>query len=297
MIGQDASSNLAALYLDALVAHDPTLLPLAEDVRFTENGQVLPIGGGLWRTAGGPVTYRFPFVDRESGAVGLFAVVPENGIKTILAARFALEGGRVTELETIVVRRMGALFAPDQLTEPRPIFLQPLAPDERRPRAEMVCAADLYFDGIEQDDGAIIPFSADCHRVENGVRVTGTPEIDERTIYTDALARQSPADQISSGFFHYIKRIRDRRYPIVDTDRGLAAGIVMFDHPADDLVITRPDGSQLAMPKEALWPSSALLYYLFKIRAGEIAGIEVAYIMLPFGSRSVWPAPPRDRSS
>ncbi|HWW66130.1 MAG TPA: hypothetical protein VNZ43_15350 [Sphingomonadaceae bacterium] len=289
MTGRDIfAGDLADLYLDALVARDPGRLPLSANVRFSENGQSLPIDSGLWRTAGGPITYRFPFVDSASGAVGLFAVLPENGQKTILAARIALENGLVTELETIVVRRMGALFAPDRLTEPRPLFLQALPPEERLSRADMIRAADLYFEGIERDDGAIIPFSADCHRVENGVRVTGTHDIDERTIYTETLAGQNPADQISSGFFHYIKRIRDRRYPIVDRERGLVAAIVMFDHPADDLVITRPDGSQLAMPKEALSPSSALLYYLFKIRAGEIAGIEVAYIMLPYRSRSAW---------
>ena len=38
-------------YLDALVRHDPTAVPLAAGVRYTENGQRLGVGDGLWRIA------------------------------------------------------------------------------------------------------------------------------------------------------------------------------------------------------------------------------------------------------
>ena len=33
-----------------MIAHDPVKAPLASDVRYTENGQPLAIGDGLWRT-------------------------------------------------------------------------------------------------------------------------------------------------------------------------------------------------------------------------------------------------------
>lgn len=281
--------RLADAYLAALLAHTPARLPFATTARFSENSQPLPLGTGLWRTVGGPITYRFVFADTVQDSVGLFAVLQEHGRKTILAARIAMRDGLIVELETIVVRQMGALFDPDALTEPRPLFLEVLGPGEEASRDEMIRTADRYFEGIERNDGSLIPFSADCYRVENGLKVTGTHELRSDTIYTEALAALGPADQISSHFFHYIKKIRDRRYPIVDIRRGLVVGIVMFDHPADDLSITLPDGSTLVMPAEALQPSSAALYYLFKIRAGEIAGIEVAYLMLPYGSPSPWP--------
>ena len=38
-------------YLQALVAHEPASLPLAPGVRYTENGQELALGSGLWGTA------------------------------------------------------------------------------------------------------------------------------------------------------------------------------------------------------------------------------------------------------
>lgn len=38
-------------YLAALVAHDPSRLPLTKTARYTENGQTLQLGDGIW----GPV--------------------------------------------------------------------------------------------------------------------------------------------------------------------------------------------------------------------------------------------------
>ena len=37
-------------YFAAATADDPRAVPLAQNVRFTENGQVLPIGEGLWKS-------------------------------------------------------------------------------------------------------------------------------------------------------------------------------------------------------------------------------------------------------
>ncbi|HET7923344.1 MAG TPA: hypothetical protein VFL30_00510, partial [Rhodanobacteraceae bacterium] len=37
-------------YFAAVIADDPRAVPLAANVRFTENGQVLPVGEGLWKS-------------------------------------------------------------------------------------------------------------------------------------------------------------------------------------------------------------------------------------------------------
>src|SRR5256885_14579917 len=39
-------------FVDAFVRHDPKLAPLTRTVKFTENGQTLPVGDGSWRTDG-----------------------------------------------------------------------------------------------------------------------------------------------------------------------------------------------------------------------------------------------------
>ena len=50
-------------YLAALVAHDPSRLPLAVNVRFTENGQELHLGDGLWGTTSGLGKYQLYVAD------------------------------------------------------------------------------------------------------------------------------------------------------------------------------------------------------------------------------------------
>src|SRR5688572_4189155 len=54
---------LLTQYADALVANDPTLLPLAENVRFTENSNQLKLGEGLWPTVTGKAGFRQDYLD------------------------------------------------------------------------------------------------------------------------------------------------------------------------------------------------------------------------------------------
>jgi hypothetical protein len=58
-------SGLLDGYVDALVAHEPSRLPLAPAVRFAENGQRLELGDGLWHTATGKGGYRLDLADVE----------------------------------------------------------------------------------------------------------------------------------------------------------------------------------------------------------------------------------------
>jgi hypothetical protein len=59
-------------YLAALVARDPSKLPLTKTARYTENGQTLKLGDGMW----GPVitigTYKLYFADAKAGQLGFF---------------------------------------------------------------------------------------------------------------------------------------------------------------------------------------------------------------------------------
>ncbi len=60
--------GFANQYLDALVARDPSRVPLAENVKFTENGQELKVGDALWATASDPpTTYRIYLTDPKLG--------------------------------------------------------------------------------------------------------------------------------------------------------------------------------------------------------------------------------------
>jgi len=62
-------------YVDALVARDPSRLPAAHTVTFTENGQRLELGDGLWHTVTGKGGYALPIADVEAGQAVLIGTI------------------------------------------------------------------------------------------------------------------------------------------------------------------------------------------------------------------------------
>lgn len=130
-------------YRKALVAHDPSGLPLARAVKFTENTATIPVGDGLWVNASEPSTtfsvwrfgertapagdgadrrarlpvgdglwntmsarggYKLYVADPEGGQVGFFGTIRENRTPAILALRLGILDGEIAEVETLVAR-------------------------------------------------------------------------------------------------------------------------------------------------------------------------------------------------
>ncbi len=92
-------------YLAAVVKHDPSGLPLSEDVIYTENGQVLKVGDGFWKTAAGVGNYKHIFADPEFGQVALMGTMQEAGAALLLSLRLRIELGRITEIESVLLPR------------------------------------------------------------------------------------------------------------------------------------------------------------------------------------------------
>src|SRR5690242_19738955 len=66
-------------YLDAVVAHDASQVPVTKFVKFTENGQQLELGDGFWRTATARGKYKFYVDDVPAGQVGFLGTMEEAG--------------------------------------------------------------------------------------------------------------------------------------------------------------------------------------------------------------------------
>ena len=97
-------NNFVVEYVDAVVAHDPSRLPMTKFVKFTENGQKLELGDGFWRTATGKGTYKFYVDDPQAGQVGFEGTMQEAGQPVIVAVRLKIENQKISEIETIVAR-------------------------------------------------------------------------------------------------------------------------------------------------------------------------------------------------
>jgi hypothetical protein len=93
--------NLIDQYLAALVAHDPKRLPLAADVRYTENDQPLDVGDGFWGTASAMGNYKHYFSDPVEGQAGFMGTMYESRTNLVLMGlRLRVQLGRITEIES-----------------------------------------------------------------------------------------------------------------------------------------------------------------------------------------------------
>ena len=123
--------QFADRYLDALANRQPSRVPLAADVRFTENGAELAIGDALWATADALGENRLVFTDPASGGIHLYAAMVENGQPSMLAARLKVEDREITEIETSVLRRNANDAAMASFAVDRPIWSETVPANRR----------------------------------------------------------------------------------------------------------------------------------------------------------------------
>src|SRR5215469_12431074 len=173
-------------YLAALTARDPKRLPLSEDLKYTENDQLMNIGDGFWKTVEGPGNYRHTFADPDFGQIVFMGTMREAGAVLLMTARLRIELGRITEIETVYYRQgnggpSGIADLDKPGYKPEEIWFKSIPPAQRASRQEMISVADAYFSGLQKNDGKGVngtgtyPFTADCHRIENGSPTTNVP--------------------------------------------------------------------------------------------------------------------------
>lgn len=287
-------------FLAALVSRDRSKARLAATLRYTEDGVALPVGEGLWGTATGLGGYRHDFADPASGNAAVFTIVDEGGKKSILSARIRVVGGRIAEAETIVSRAglfgggMGSagVDALEKMGRPDPLWTEPVPPAERLSRAELQRVANLYFAGLEKNDGkGVYPFSDDCVRLEGGIPTTSRtaplPGIPEGG-YGQELMRLGCKAQFEQGYYKFLDRIRDRRFALIDPERGVVFTFVFFDHSGTVPQVTLTNGR--TVKTNITQPIAWELAEAFKITKGQIRRIEAAMKQAPYGMSSNWPA-------
>jgi hypothetical protein len=282
--------GLVDQYLDALAAHDPHKAPFTSDVAITENGQKLALGDGLWRTFTGKGSFRMFVADVESGHVAFLGSIREADTPAMLALHLRIRDRKITAGETLVQRseKSGQGFEEIGYT-----WRDALPAAERLSRADLLKTANLYFSGMQRNDGkGVYPFDADCNRIENGVYTTNTPTPAGQTRPDPKTANNyssqwSCKEQFESGLLHFVSRIRDRRFVAFDPERGLVFSYVFFDHMAGDTrTFQVPDGRTVtAGPKQ---PWTWEIAEAFRIEHGKIHQIQAIMERVPYGMNSGW---------
>jgi hypothetical protein len=290
--------NYVDRYLDAVVADQPSLVPLAPDVRFTEDGQQLVIGDGLWNTMRAKGRYRLFVSDVPAGQVAFFGSIEEDhreanqGTPALIALRLKVKNLQIAEIEQLVIRDVNAAKRVSDLT-PNPLYVQTIPERERMSRADLIVVANKYFAGMQENDGkGDYPFTDDCNRLENGTQTTNaaTPEGQTRPDPKTALnysAQWSCMEQFKSGLLHFVNRIRDRRYVAVDQERGIVFAFAFFDHSGGaSRTFPVPDGRTVTAGPVQPWTWQ--IAELFRIEKGRIRKIEALLQRSPYGMSSGW---------
>ncbi|HEX9933951.1 MAG TPA: hypothetical protein VGB38_02040 [bacterium] len=276
--------GFAVQTLDALVGHNPSPLPKAKDVKYTENGQRLFLGDGLWNTASARGTYSLTVADTQAGQAVFFGTIRENGSPAILAMRLKIENRSLSEIEILVARDTAGAVRLEKLGVPHPAFLAAVPRTERASREDLIKTADLYFTGLARNDGkGFYPFTEDCERIENGKQTTHNPS--NQTGSFD-FAAMGCKEQFESGFFRFVTRIRDRRFVAVDPERGLAMAFVFFDHAGNVPFVRLTDGRKIPIGVKRPWTWE--IAELFKVERGLISRIEAIVQEAPYGMNSGW---------
>ena len=286
-------------YLDAVIADQPSAVPLAPNVRFTEDGQQLVIGDGLWNTMRAKGRYRLFVSDVPAGQVAFFGTIEEDhrdadkGTAALIALRLKVRNQQITEIEQIVIRDENASKRVEALGGPNPLYVQPLPANERMSRGDLITTANKYFSGMQQNDGkGDYPFASDCNRIENGGQATNVPtpagekRPDPKTS-AGYSGQWTCLEQFQSGLLHFVNRIRDRRFVAVDEERGIVFAFGFFDHSGGATrTFTVPDGRMITAGPVQPWTWE--IAELFKIEKGKIRKIEALLHRSPYGMLSGW---------
>jgi hypothetical protein len=285
-------------YFDAVIDNNPAALPLAGDVKFTEDGQRLVIGDGLWNTMKAKGNYRLFVTDVSAGQVAFIGTIhedhrdPAQSTLALIAVRLKVEDQSITQIEQIVVRNENSAKTVDAMAV-RPGLLATVPEAERMSREDLIKVSNMYFTGMQQNDGrGEYPFADDCDRIENGGRATNNPtpagetRPDPKTA-TGYSGQWSCKEQFQSGLIHFVHRIRDRRFVAVDEERGITFAFGFFDHPGGE---TRnfelPDGRKVTAGPVQPWTWQ--IAEIFKVQDGKIHEIEAILQRVPYGLLSGW---------
>lgn len=170
--------DLVTQYLNDMVAHNIGALPVTSNVRFTENGRVMKLGDGLWRTASGLGAFRQDILDVRRRTAATQAVLEERNHPVLFTLRLEERGGRISQIETMVVRRgkSALIFDPAGFEKgnERMAYVPPVF--EIDSRAEALEVALKYPQGLKVGSflEARTPFAPGAYRIENGIHTAGS---------------------------------------------------------------------------------------------------------------------------
>jgi hypothetical protein len=262
-------------YLDALYANTPNAVPLARGAKISDNNRLVGLREAFWADAA-ETAYRWDIANPRLGDVATEVVIRNtDGSYTMAVVRLKVQDGSITEVEAIRANEGDAdrLWGPERLVD-HPLsrnLTNSIRVADRDSYYRLIAAAESYWrafqtNGTEEYHPADLLFDAD--RFENGLQTTGK--------FPDGTFRSAP-DGFDNGRF-IGRNLWDRRYPVVDEERGIVLSVVRFG---------LKDGMEAQNPITA---NDRLVGEFFQVKNGMIQEIHAVLYNLPDEIPSVWEA-------
>lgn len=254
--------GIVTQYLNAMVAHNPAVLPLASKARFTEDTVERKLGEGLWKDATGLRGYRQDILDVRQGVAASQVIVEESGMPVMLVLRLKVAGKKISEIETQVTRSRaeGAIFNIDAIKTPRAEMNLVPRKAQLDKREDAIKIAEFYPAGLKIGSFVEVnaPFAADAYRIENG------------TVTAGAGCGRAGCEDIKG---QKIMKHPDitTRVAAVDEDLGIVLLRMNFGNTG------------------SYGPGNALIVWeAFKVYGGQIHAVEAFMRVMPAGAGSGW---------
>ncbi len=256
-------TGMITKYVDAMVAHNPARLPLAANVRFTEDSQELKPGEGLWKSVTKKGDFRQDYIDVRKQIAASHVMLVEDNATVLYSVLLRVADRKITGIETLVDRILpNSRFKPDSLEKPLGGMSAPVPAGKRMPRAEMIAAALRYPEGLRIGNftDAKTPFSKEAYRVENGAFIAG---------------EGGPRPNAPGLFTQKIMLHPDVKASVAAVDEE--EGIVLLWMNFGDT--------------NSYGPGNALVTFeAFKVWGGEIHAINAFFRILPKETQRGWPS-------
>ena len=254
-------AGLMTQFVDALVAHDTSKLPLAKDVKYTEDSRNARLGEGIWKSVTAAGGFRQDYIDTRKQVAASHVLLREGDSQVLYSVLLHVAGMKIAGIETLV-QRVGATgkFQPTELGKPIRGMNTAIPAGQKNSREEMIRIALTYPEGLRVGnftDGGT-PFADDAYRVENGV-ITADQTDPRRRMYDQNII-------VHPGIIPSVAA--------VDEENGTVLLWMNFGHTGDSYGV----GNAL------------VTFEAFKVWGGQIQSVNAFFKGLPISTARFWPS-------
>lgn len=221
-------------YFKALAAHEPGMVSMTASVKYTENGKMVDVGQGIWKTAG-ELKFKRSVIDTETCNTVTESVLGDDGTDRVMGLRLRSDAGKISEIEAIIIHPGDYPFGPNPqalIDSKSDDWETPLAPDQRASRDDLTLLVDRYF---KLFPAGACGFMQGCQRLENGFAPPGYD-------CDDLLSCDMTKD------VNAIDGSMKPRLRVIDVDTSVAVGFAIFAGAYTD-------------------------FHMFKVRDGQVVGV------------------------